>query len=116
MPTYKGSSGTPVTMDPVDLDEVFDLAFDWAGQMTADTDTVIASTWTVPTGMLPGDGSTAIVRDGHTVTPAAPTNTTTATLVWLYSTALGTYDVENTVETAGGRVWSRSASIVVTNK
>jgi hypothetical protein len=100
----------------MDTDEVFDVQFDYSEMMTQDSDTLVASAWSVPSGLALGDGATPVTRDTHTVIPAAPSYTTTTATAWLYATSAGTYTVENTVETAGGRIHSRSFTVVVTDR
>jgi len=76
--------------------EVLDYAGDWAAWLVDDT--ITASTWTVPTG-LTADGSSF----GDT-----------STTVWLSGGELGAdYDVENCIETAGGRTACRTIRIQV---
>jgi hypothetical protein len=81
------------TKDP---DEVVDYDIDWSDQMTADSDTISTSTWTVPTG----------------ITKDSSSNTTTRTKVWLSGGTTGeTYTLLNRVVTAGGRTLDQSVKL-----
>lgn len=80
-----------VTKAPAD---VLDFTYDWNGSATAGGpwmatgDTISTSTWSAPAG----------------ITIASDTETTTTSTVWLSGgTAGSSYDVVNTITTAGGR-------------
>ena len=80
-------------------DEVLDYAGDWSAWL--DSDTITASTWTVP--------------DGLTKDSDAFTDTTTT--IWLSGGTLGEqYDLENCVETSAGRTACRTIRIHVVLK
>ena len=80
-------------------DEVLDYAGDWSDWLGSDT--IVTSTWTVPTGL----------------TKDSDTATTTTTTVWLSGGTLGEqYDVEACIETAGGRTACRTIRISVVSK
>jgi hypothetical protein len=81
------------TKDP---DEVVDYDLSWADQMTADSDTIATSTWTVPIG----------------ITKDSSSNTTTRTKVWLSGGTAGeAYTLLNRVVTAGGRTFDQSVKL-----
>jgi hypothetical protein len=81
------------TKDP---DEVVDYDLSWADQMTADSDTITTSTWTVPIG----------------ITKASSSATTTITKVWLSGGTAGqTYALLNRVITAGGRTLDQTVNL-----
>lgn len=81
------------TKDP---NEVVDYDLSWSDQMTADTDTIASSTWTVPVG----------------ITMDSSSNTTTRTKVWLSGGTSGeAYTLLNRVVTAGGRTFDQSVKI-----
>ena len=80
-------------------DEVLDYAGDWSDWLGSDT--IVTSTWTVPTGLA---------KDSDTAT-------TTTTTVWLSGGTLGEqYDLENCVETSAGRTACRTIRIHVVAK
>ena len=80
-------------------DEVLDYAGDWSVWLGSDT--ITASTWTVP--------------DGLTKDSDAFTDTTVT--IWLSGGTLGEqYDVEACIETAGGRTACRTIRIHVALK
>ncbi len=81
------------TKDP---DEIVDYDLSWEDEMTADTDTISSSTWTVPAG----------------ITKDSSSNTTTRTKVWLSGGTIGeTYTLLNRVVTAGGRTLDQSVKL-----
>lgn len=81
---------------PKDPNEVVDYDLKWDDQMTADTDTLATSNWTVPSGLT---------RDSQS-------NTTTRTKVWLSGGTTGeTYTLLNRVTTAGGRTFDQSMKL-----
>ena len=80
-------------------DEVLDYAGDWSDWLGSDT--IVTSTWTVPTGL----------------TKDSDTATTTTTTVWLSGGTLGEqYDLEACVETSAGRTACRTIRIHVALK
>lgn len=82
-----------------DPDAVLDYQINWATWL--DTDTISASTWTVPTG----------------ITKASDTRTTTTATIWLSGgTADTDYRLVNKIVTAGGRTEERSIWIKVRNQ
>ncbi len=82
-----------------DPDEVLDYEIDWSARLL--TDTIVTSTWVVPTG---------IVED-------STENTTTTTTIWLSGGTLGdVYEVLNRVVTAGGRTMDQSVKLKVKSK
>ncbi len=81
------------TKDP---NEIVDYDLSWEDEMTADTDTIASSTWTVPAG----------------ITKDSSSNTTTRTKVWLSGGTTGeTYTLLNRVVTAGGRTFDQSVKL-----
>lgn len=79
-----------------DPDEVVDYDLSWADQMTADADTIVSSTWTVPAN----------------ITKNSSTNTATRTKVWLSGGISGeTYTLLNRVVTTGGRTFDQSVKL-----
>ncbi|MCK1670304.1 hypothetical protein [Bradyrhizobium sp. 150] len=79
-----------------DPNEVVDYDLSWADQMTADTDTIASSTWTVPVS----------------ITKDSSSNTTTRTKVWLSGGTTGeTYTLLNRVVTTGGRTFDQSVKL-----
>lgn len=86
-----------------DPDAVLDYAEDWADWLTGDT--IVTSTWTVPTGL----------------TKDSDAATTTQTSIWLSggTVALGrrkSYTVTNHIITAAGREEDRSVYIQMKEK
>lgn len=80
-----------------DPDATVDYERDWSLWMAAG-DTIVTSTWIVPTGLTKTDES----------------NTTTTATVWLSGGAVGeTYRVTNRIVTAQNRIDDRSLQIVV---
>jgi hypothetical protein len=83
------------TKDP---DDVVDYDITWEAQMTADSDTIVTSTWTVPAG----------------ITKNSSSNTTTRTKIWLSGGTAGqNYTLLNRVVTAGGRTLDQSVKLKV---
>jgi len=79
-----------------DPGEVLDYGFDWSEWLNGDT--IITSTWTVPTG----------------ITQNSETETTTTTTIWLSGGSFGQrYTIKNTITTAGGRTGVRSRIVVM---
>jgi hypothetical protein len=79
-----------------DPNEVVDYDLSWADQMTADSDTITSSTWTVPAG----------------ITKDSSSNTTTRTKVWLSGGTTGeTYTLLNRIVTTGGRTFDQSVKL-----
>ena len=84
----------PAQKDP---DEEKDYTITWADLL--DGDTISTSDWDVPTGLTE---------------TATSSNTDTVAKVWLGGGTAGTtYEVSNTIVTAGGRTYSRTARLVV---
>lgn len=78
--------------------EVLDYEADWSGWMTEESDTIASSTWSAETG----------------ITIDSESNTTTlATVTLSGGKANRTYEVTNTVTTAGGRTLTRTLTINV---
>jgi hypothetical protein len=85
----------PFIRDPSDVD---DYLINWAPWLG--TDTISASSWTVPTGL----------------TKDSDTKTTTTATIWLSGgTAKTEYRVANKITTAGGRTKERSFTVLVEN-
>lgn len=81
------------TKDP---DAVLDYKVDWSDWL--DTDTIVTSDWTVPTGL----------------TLELETNTTTIATAWLSGGTVATsYNVTNEITTADGRTDDRTITIKV---
>jgi hypothetical protein len=75
---------------------VLDYQINWATWLG--TDTIATSTWSVPAG----------------ITKDSDTNTTTTATIWLKSGTVGTtYELTNTIVTAGGRTDYRTIAIEV---
>lgn len=82
-----------------DPQAVLDYQIDWNAWLGGDT--IFTSTWTVPTG----------------ITKTLDTKTTTATIIWLSGGTAGmSYDIVNTIITAGSRTEDRTITIVVENR
>lgn len=82
-----------------DPDEVLDYEIDWSARLL--TDTIVTSTWVVPTGL----------------TEDSTENTTTTTTVWLSGGTTGeVYEVLNRVVTAGGRTMDQTVKLKVKPK
>jgi len=82
-----------------DPDAVLDYSIDWSAWLG--TDTIIVSTWTVPTGIV----------------KASDSQTTTVTTIWLSGGTDGTaYSVVNRIVTAGGRTDDRTLIIEVAQR
>jgi hypothetical protein len=82
-----------------DPNAVLDYQVDWATWLS--TDTIVTSTWTVPTG----------------ITKASDTNTTTTTTIWLSGgTANTDYTLVNRITTAAGRTQDQSILITVRDR
>lgn len=76
-----------------------DYSIDWSDWLS--NDTIVTSTWTVPTG----------------ITKVTDTKTTTVTTVWLSGGTVGqAYDVMNEITTTAGRKDDRTIRIRVENK
>lgn len=79
-----------------DPEAVLDYGLDWSAWLNGDT--IAASSWTVPTG---------IVMDSHSYD-------TTHTTVWLSGGTLGaTYALTNRITTAGGRTDDRTIRVTL---
>jgi len=82
-----------------DPSAVLDFGFDWSAWLVDDT--ISASTWAVPSGLIKDSDSA----------------TTTTTTVWLSDgTAGSVYIVTNEIETAGGRTDQRSFRVQVVDR
>lgn len=81
-----------------DPDEVLDYTIDWTARL--DADTIVTSTWIVPTG---------IVKDSDSIVAGAK-----ATLIWLHGGTIGEkYTLTNRVITVGGRTMDQSVDLQV---
>lgn len=79
-----------------DPDSILDYKIDWSAWLAADT--ILSSTWIVPTGL----------------TKTSQSNTTTTTTVWLSGGTLGqNYQVTNRITTNQNRTEDRTFDIVV---
>lgn len=79
-----------------DPDSVIDYVWDWSAWLGADT--ILTSTWIVPTGL----------------TKTSQSNTTTTATVWLSGGTLGaSYQVTNRIVTNQGRTEDRTMEIVI---
>lgn len=77
---------------------ILDYQVNWAAWLGSDT--IVTSTWTVPTG----------------ITQDSATNTTTTATIWLSGGTAGTsYELVNRIVTAGGRTAERTLTIKVRN-
>jgi hypothetical protein len=82
-----------------DPDAILDYTVDWSRWLG--TDTILASQWTVPTGL----------------TQVSSSNTSTSATVWLSGGTAGqAYTVTNRITTAGGRTDERSIVINVRDR
>ncbi len=82
-----------------DPDEVLDYVLDWSPRILADT--IVTSTWIVPSGITKDSDST----------------TTTATTIWLSGGTIGTaYVLTNRIITADGRTMDQSCKIKIKEK
>lgn len=83
-----------------DPDEVLDYEFTWSKRL--DGDTILSSTWTVPSGLTEDRPSTF---------------TSTTTVIWLAGGELGkSYVILNRIVTSGGRTMDQSAKIRIKAK
>lgn len=81
-----------------DSDDVIDVVFSWATNLSGDSDTISSSTMTVATGL----------------TEDSESNTTTTATVWLSGGTAGSrYKVINRIVTAGGRTKERTIQVHV---
>jgi hypothetical protein len=81
-----------------DPDAVLEYVWDWTPWLTAESDTIASSTFTVGTGLTKN-------TDTHTATTAT---------VWLAGGIAGTsVIVTNRIVTAGGRTDDRSATVII---
>ena len=79
-----------------DPDATLDYIIDWSDWLG--TDTISASTWTVPGG----------------ITKESDSNTTTTSTIWLSGGAMGTiYEVINHITTLGGRENDHTLKILI---
>jgi hypothetical protein len=86
-------SNETILKDPGDR---VDTGWTWTSWL--DSDTISASTWTLPTG----------------ITSYSESNTTTETRIWLTGGTHGTdYLIMNQITTAGGRIKQRSIKVMV---
>lgn len=93
------------TKDP---DDVLDYGFDWGARWLSSGETISTSTWIASPGITVGTGSNGA---------NAPTNTNSATTVWLTGGNAGVpYTVTNRITTNQGRTVDRTMTIRVTNK
>ena len=82
-----------------DPDAILDYTVDWSRWL--DTDTILASQWTVPTGL----------------TQVSSSNTSTSATAWLSGGTAGqAYTVANRITTADGRTDERSIVINVRDR
>lgn len=87
-----------IVFDPKDPDEVLDYKINWAKRLGSDT--IVSSTWDVPSGLTHG--------------PPADTFTNTTTTVWLSGGTLdAVYDITNHIVTAAGRHMDQSARLKI---
>jgi hypothetical protein len=84
----------PIFGEIKDPDAVLDYFYDWTGWLSGDT--IIASTWIVPTGL----------------TKESESNTATGATIWVSGGTAGTnYPVTNRISTAAGRTEDRTSVI-----
>lgn len=82
-----------------DPDAVLDYTIDWSRWLAGDT--IIASTWVVPSGM----------------TKNSDTYNSTQATVWVAGGTLGnSYSVVNRITTAGGRTDDRTIKLIVEDR
>lgn len=90
-----------MTLKIKDPDATIDFPHDWSLWLASTGDTIVTSTWIVPTGLTKTDES----------------NTTTTATVWLSGGTAGqSYEITNRIVTAQGRTDDRSIQIVVLNR
>lgn len=83
-----------------------DYAVDWLANGTLETgETIVTSTWTVPTGLTRGESFGS---------PKPATNTDTVATVWIGGGTLGyQYTVSNTITTSAGREYVRTFDLYI---
>jgi hypothetical protein len=82
-----------------DPDDILDYSFDWTSRLTSG-DTISASTWIVPTG---------IVKNSDSIGPGSKT-----TIIWLSGGTIGVkYTLTNRITTVAGRQIDQSVDIKV---
>lgn len=83
---------------------VLDYEIDWAGgppgPWLATGETIVTSTWALPTG----------------ITSTSESSTGTTATIWLGACPAGTYLVTNTITTSAGRTNSRTLHIICTQR
>lgn len=88
------------TLDP---QETMDYSIDWQNDLGADT--ISTSVWTFAT-----DNPDSVLIKSN------PTGTSTTATIWLTGGTSGVvYGIRNTITTAGGRTFERTARITVRN-
>lgn len=89
-----------------DPDEHLDYGLDWSDVMRNDEDTIESSDWSV-----------AGADDALGISPASFDEGAHVTALWLSGGTVGeTYLLTNTIVTAGGRVYERTAEITIREK
>lgn len=84
--------------------ETKDYSIDWTAQLAGDT--IVSSAWAITLT----DGLLVVATPG-------PSNTSTKTTNWFMAGTIGkTYEVQNTVNTADGRVLVQSVDLPVVQK
>lgn len=95
---------TPLIWPPKDPVEVLDYEVNWTTKISAD-DPIVSSTFII---IAPPDSSLAIQSQSYTAL---------TTTVWLTGGTLGqTYDLRNTIETAGNRIFDQSIELLIAQK
>jgi len=90
-----GKKLSPWIHDPND---VLDYVINWTSFLSQIEDTIVTSTWIVPTG----------------ITKNSQEATTTTTKIWLSGGIVGTkYGITNRIETAGGRTVDQTVYVKV---
>ncbi len=91
---------TLIVTDPKDPNDVSDFTINWAAFLG--TDTIITSSWIVPTGIVNN--------------PVDNQFNTTTTTVWLSGGTAGqTYDIVNRITTFGSRTYDQTMRVPVHN-
>jgi hypothetical protein len=81
-----------------DPDDILDYSIDWSNWL--ETDTILTSTWILPTGI-------SKINDSHS---------STITIIWLSGGTAGeTYEILNRITTAGGRTKDKTIRLKVFN-
>lgn len=118
---YESDQDFAELIDPIDVDEIAVVGFDWSPWMTSiGESTIDEQAFTGSSGVVVGDGATGIAKGGmSSTTPSAPTISThtTAAHVWVDSTVEegDEVTVTNTIR-VGSRVQQRTLRMEVVRR